>query len=77
MYEFLLTRVRREEVFESISRLLIHYGSIKYTIALAHRYRDVAKYHLEGLKQSVYKDALLAFADFLLLKPSSTQKLDS
>ena len=68
LHEFLLTRVRPEEAFESMSRLLIHYGSIQYTIALAHRYRDVAKDHLEGLKESIYKDALLAFVDVLLLK---------
>ena len=68
LHDFLLTKARPEEAFDSISRLLVHYGSITHTFALVHRYRDVAKSHLEGLKDSIYKDGLLAFADAVLLK---------
>jgi octaprenyl-diphosphate synthase len=71
LHDFLLTRACPEEAFDSISRLLLHYGSIKHTFALAHRYRDIAKIHLKGLKESIYKDGLLTFADSVLVKEAS------
>lgn len=64
--DFLLTRARPDETFEWVTALLARSGSIEYTIALAHYYRDVAKQHLAHFKGSIYKEALLALADLLL-----------
>lgn len=68
LQSFLQTRARPDEVLATISPLLMQYGSITYTLAMVHRYHNVAKDHLEGFRKSIYKDALLAFADLLLLK---------
>lgn len=60
---WLAKTVGSEDALGSVGRLLKHYGSIEYTFALVDRYCDVAKRHLVGLTDSVYKDALLRLAD--------------
>jgi len=52
LQDFLNNRVSSEEVFELDFRLLVHYGSLQYTMAMV--YRDLAKEHLRELKDSIY-----------------------
>jgi octaprenyl-diphosphate synthase len=66
LQDVLLTRAFPNETFEWVKTLLARHGSIEYTFALAHHYRDMAKQHLAQFKGSIYKEALLAFTDMLL-----------
>lgn len=57
-----------QEVFASVQALLIHYGSLDYTLSVARDFVESAKRHLTHVRPSCHKETLFAIADFAVMR---------